>query len=384
MNRNVRTSLLALLLPTLAIPAAACTQTNVIEEPADPAPAPTTTTPGENMPPPAGSALEGLAADWQLKATAYLDKRAAGWLSSPPNISNVKCAMSCHTTFSYMMARSVLAPFAKTAAADEARTAFEGRVDEATAGTAVAFYGKNNDDKVKQSHATEAVLNATALALDDVGTGKPLSAKSKSALDEMWAKQRTDGTWDWLEFGLEPWETRNDYGAALAALVVGSIPAGSTSSQAAGTTKLTGYIQKQLSTMVTHDRAMVLYANGKLTTLLKPDQAAEIADELTKTQLADGGFSLGAWGQGEEAKTVAKKSDGYATGVAVLALCGMPDGAKRPDVQKALTWLAQNQQSDGSWPGQSVNDTTAQVKGFMTDAATAYAALAITRCGLGK
>ena len=33
MNRNVRMSLLALLLPALAIPAAACTQTKVVEEP---------------------------------------------------------------------------------------------------------------------------------------------------------------------------------------------------------------------------------------------------------------------------------------------------------------------------------------------------------------
>ena len=62
----------------------------------------------------------------------------------------------------------------------------------------------------------------------------------------------------------------------------------------------------------------------------------------------------------------------------------MPGGAKRPDVKKGLSWLAHNQAEDGSWPGHSVNDTTAQVKGFMTDAATAYASIAITMCAPGR
>src|SRR6185369_4054271 len=103
---------------------------------------------------------EGLRADWQVRAVSYLDKRSASWLASPPPISNVSCAMSCHTTFPYVMARSSLAPFAKTPAADEARARFEARVAEAAAGTAVPFYGSDGDDKGKQSHATEAVLNA--------------------------------------------------------------------------------------------------------------------------------------------------------------------------------------------------------------------------------
>ena len=382
MNRNVRSSLLALLLPALAVPAAACTVTKIVEEPGDVVPAGTgTTPPGVTPPGTEPNPLEGLATDWQAKAAGYLEPRSAKWLASPPPIANVKCAMSCHTTFSYMIARSALAPFATTASADDVRTRFEARVSEAVAGTAVSFYGKNADAKVKQSHATESVLNAAALALDDVGSGKPLSAMSKSALDQMWSQQRTDGTWDWLEFGLEPWETRNDFGAAIAALVAGSVPADSSAAQAAGTTKLVGYVQKRLGSMVLHDKAMILYANGKLTTLLQPAQAEEIATELVATQLADGGFSLGAWGQGEVATSVAKKSDGYATAVAVLALCtGMPDGSKREDVKKALGWLAHNQDENGSWPGQSVNGTTAQAKGFMTDAATSYASVAISLC----
>ncbi|APR87235.1 triterpenes biosynthesis [Minicystis rosea] len=324
---------------------------------------------------------EGPRDDWQARAAGYLDERSASWLASPPPISNVACAMSCHTTFPYVMARSSLAPFAKTPAADDARARFEARVADATAGTAIPFYGNDDNDKGKQSHATEAVLNAAALALDDIGSGKPLGASTTSALDRMWAEQRADGTWDWLEFGLEPWETRNDLGAALAALVTGSIPANTTSAQAAGTTKLVGYIQKRVDGMVLHDQAMVLWASGKLTGLLDPARADAIAADLAATQLEDGGFSLGAWGQGSLAEDRATESDGYATAIAVLALCsGTAQGANRSDVQKGLSWLTHHQADDGSWPGRSVNGDSAQVEGFMTDAATAYASLALTTC----
>jgi hypothetical protein len=252
-NRNIRASLFAVILSALAVPATACTSTK----------------------------SAGLRSDWQVRAAGYLDGRAASWLASPPPIANVACAMSCHTTFPYVMARSALAPFAKTPSADEARRRFEARVTEAVAGTA-----------------------------DPVG-----------------------------------------------------------------------YVQKRLGSMVLHDRAMVLWASGKLTTLLEPDQAAAIAADLERTQLEDGGFSLGAWGQGALAQDGAKESDGYATAVAVLALCsGTPDGTERPDVRRGLSWLAQNQAEDGSWSGRSVNADTAQVEGFMTDAATAYASLALTTC----
>jgi squalene-hopene/tetraprenyl-beta-curcumene cyclase len=327
------------------------------------------------------STTERLRDDWQARAVGYLDQSASSWLASPPPIGNVACAMSCHTTFPYVLARSSLAPFAETTAADVARARFEARVADAAAGTAIPFYGHDGDAKGKQSHATEAILNAAALALDDVGSGAPLSASATSALDRMWAEQRADGTWDWLEFGLEPWETRDDFGAALAALVVGSIPPSANEGHEAGAQKLVGYIQGRLDGMVLHDRAIVLWASGKLTGLVDPTQASAIAADLAASQLDDGGFSLGAWGQGYLAQDVASESDGYATAIAVLALCsGTAEGASREDVKRGLTWLSRHQGDDGSWPGRSVNDDTGQVEGFMTDAATAYASMALTRC----
>jgi hypothetical protein len=339
------------------------------------------------MPPAMGLSLMKLRTDWQAAATKYLDARSADWLASPPRISNVPCAMSCHTTFPYVLARASLRAATKTPAADAARSKFEARVVLAVNGTATPFYGQGTNDKIVQSHATEAVLNAAALALDDIGSGVPLSTTTRSALDRMWAMQRADGAWDWLDFTLEPWERGSDWGAALAALVAGTIPPNTTTAQALGTAKLIGYFRQRLAdktnTMALHDRAMLLWASGALSGLLDSTQADAIADDLAKVQQADGGFALSSWGRGNRViDTETKKSDGYATALAILALCrGAPEGPKRKDVRRGLAWLAQNQREDGSWVGRSVNVADAQNQVFMTDAATAYASIAIATCG---
>lgn len=378
MHRNAFSLALAGL--CLSAAALACTETKIIEE-TEPAAqqdggssGATPTDPGAGVDP-----LAELAPDWQVKAAKYLDGKAKSWLAAPPPVANIACTMSCHTTFSLVMSRSALGD-AKVPAADTARKSFEARVSEGIAGTATPFYGKDAQAKVKESHATEAVLNAAALSLDDLGAGRALSASTKSALDRMWSQQRADGAWDWLEFSLEPWETRNDWGAAMAALVAGSVPAGTSTTQAAGTTKVIGYLKKRLTAMALHDRITVLWASGALKGLLDEEQSASVVAELVATQREDGGFALGAWGKGDLADSKAE-SDGYATALGALALCrGTTQGAKGAEARKALTWIAKNQAADGSWPGRSLNSESARAKGFMTDAATSYASLAIATC----
>ena len=51
----------------------------------------------------------GLQPDWRQRAAGYLDRRADDWLASPPRIANVRCALSCHTTFPTLLARTALA-----------------------------------------------------------------------------------------------------------------------------------------------------------------------------------------------------------------------------------------------------------------------------------
>ena len=247
----------------------------------------------------AAEPLDGLATDWQVRAAGYLEPRSASWLASPPDIANVKCAMSCHTTFSYLMARSSLAPFAKTPSADAARARFEARVARGGrrhGGPLLRQERRRQGQAVARDGGRPQRGSARARR---PRSGKALSASSKSALDRMWSQQRADGTWDWLEFGLEPWETRNDFGAAIAALVAGSVPPARPRRRPPARRSSSATSRSGSTSMVLHDRAMVLYASGKLTTLLEPAQADAIAADLAETQLDDGGFSLGAWGQGD-------------------------------------------------------------------------------------
>lgn len=320
--------------------------------------------------------LEGLRDDWRERAGGYLEMRSDKWVKSPPKISNVPCAMSCHTTFPYSLARHSIATKMATPAGDAARAAFEARV--ALGAGATPFYGKDGDAKTKESLATEALLNGVSLAMDEVWSKKALSAQSKAAFERMWATQSADGTWAWLEFKLEPWETRNDFGAAMAIMVLGSIPADSTPSQAANTAKVVSYVKSRLTTMAFHDRVITLWASSFMKDALTAEERDGIAAQIVAKQLEDGGFSAGGWGKGALASDVASISDGYATAIAALALCGEP--SRKAETQKALAWLGKSQAEDGSWPGQSVNVKDAQNRTFMTDAATAYAVLALTHC----
>lgn len=355
----------------IAAASAACTTTSVVETPVSASLVPGSTT----------NPFDGLAPDWRSKAAGYLNEHAAKWLSSPPPVGNIKCALSCHTTFPFFLARPALGIAADASTVDHARTRINARLVERAQGTAIPMYGKNPDTKSKESHATEAVLNATALVFADLGASGALSPEAKAAFDGMWKEQRADGAWDWLEFELEPWETRNDWGTVMAALVSGSVPEGTSVMQAAGTAKLVGYLKGHLATMALHDRIAVLWASSKLKTLLDPTEQTAIANEILAKQLKDGGFSLGSWGKGALAEAGANTSDGYATALAALALCtGIPDGRQRPDVIKALSWIARNQQPNGSWPGRSVNSDSARSHTYMTDAATAYAVIAMTTC----
>src|SRR5262249_24994602 len=88
-----------------------------------------------------------------------------------------------------------------------------------------------DEDKKKQSRGTEAGLNALVFAMDERSEARvEANDDIKKAMAILWAFQITqvenNGSWDWLNFGLEPWESPNAryVGAAMAAIAVGSKP----------------------------------------------------------------------------------------------------------------------------------------------------------------
>lgn len=340
---------------------------------AGPGPSPAT----DGTSPPAPTAAEPATRTeqvWRSSAADYLDQRVARWLDDPPSVANIKCAMSCHTTFPAVLAHANL-PADRTTNIAKARARFEARLPSAP-GTAVPFYGRDNNAKVTESHATEAVLAATAFVLDDLARGDAIGAQAKEALERMWSRQAADGAWPWLDFGLEPWEHQDAFGVAMAALAVGSIPADTTPGQAAGVQKLRAYVDANLAGVPLHDQTALLWSSSALAGLLSPSEATNIASELRATQQRDGSFAIGGLMPGHAGTS--SKGDGYATALATLALC--TTGLEPEAAQAGVAWLRSHQQSDGSWRGQSLNGRGRTAERYMTDASTGYAVLALSTC----
>lgn len=306
------------------------------------------------------------------RAAKYLDKRVKRWLDAPPPVANVQCAMSCHTTFPAVLAQPYLPP-ASTPNIDRARERFEARLPS-RAGPVVPFYGEGNDDKVRESHATEAVLTATALAQHDAATNGRIGPSAQEALDRMWAQQGDDGGWPWLDFGLEPWEHDDAFGVAMAALAAASAPAGP--GQDAGLAKLRAHVEAHFDSASLHDRVALLWAAGSMPELLTEPQRDLVTRALDAAQHSDGSFALADLLPGVTATP--PSGDGYATALATLALC--TSNRNTSQVDAGLAWLEGNQNADGSWPGRSANGAGRRAERFMTDAATAYAVIALETC----
>ncbi len=203
---------------------------------------------------------------------------------------------------------------------------------------------------------------------------------------------RSAGSWNWLNFGLEPWEADGSraFGAALAAIALGSAPGylDQTLDEPAsrGIRSLRDYLRRRFPEENLYNRLWILEASMKFEGLLSTEQKQEVVDQLLAVRRDDGGWSLATLDAFQRVDSTAqiRDTDGYATGLVLHALlrAGLP--SDRPEVARGLNWLRTHQQDDGSWPGRSVNkerDPITFVGKLMSDAATAIAAVALTEAG---
>jgi hypothetical protein len=338
------------------------------------------------------------------KAAAYLDGRAKVWYEfSSANrgegMTQTTC-VSCHTLFPYAAARPVLRNLTATKEPTEYEKKYIAHVQKRVEGwpdldkPKLRLFYDFNDRKKEESWGTEAVLNAVILAWDDLGQGrKKPSELTRRAFENLWKVQtRTGndkGSWDWLDFGLEPWESKHAryFGAALAAVAVGTAPGyyakGDDAALDANVDLLRGYLKAGFAGQNLYNRAWALWASAKFDGVLTKEEQKKVVDQLLEKQQADGGWSLPSLGtyvrgDGTDQETA---SDGYATGLIlhILQTAGVAKG--NPGIDKGLTWLRSNQAATGEWRGVSVNkkrDPATHVGKFMTDAATGYAVLALS------
>ena len=353
---------------------------------------------------------------WDREGAAkYLDERMQVWFANGKKLRTGQAetvCVSCHTTLPYELARPALRRAMRVAAL----TPQEMRLLEETT-RRVESYGDHqplydhSESKKTESRGTEAVLNALILASADAAQGRrEPSAPTQQALKRLWETQRPDGAWDWLDFGLEPFETLDGvyYGATLAAFAIGSAPGSYASSAAetrAGVEKLRGYLKEKYAAQSLFNRVWLLLASTRLNDLLTSTQRALLITEIQGRQRDDGGWALDSLGTWRWSKTSAPfrapgtpdaamlaKSDGYGTGLIVYTLrqAGLP--VIQPAVSRGLQWLRANQQdvqvSQHSWPAWRAHSLNFDRehggdKGepwrrmFMSDSATAFAVLAL-------
>jgi squalene-hopene/tetraprenyl-beta-curcumene cyclase len=306
--------------------------------------------------------------------------------------------VSCHTAVPYALSRPAL----RKALGEEAPSVNERRLlDNVTKRVRLwrevaPFYSDADRGvyKTVESRGTESVLNALILASHDAQNGR-LSDDTRTALDNMWAEQQTTGNkkgaWLWLRFGNEPWEADDSdyYGAALAAVAMGTAPENYRARPEIqeNVKMLHKYLNRECAAQTAVNRVVLLWASAKVPGLLEPERERDIVNEVLGKQQADGGWSLstmvGGWRR-EDGTPQEMKSDGYATGLITFALQQAAIPHENAQLKRGLAWLAGNQtKTEGFWLGYSLNKNEEHhlspgTARFMTDAATAYAVLALT------
>src|SRR6267143_2589338 len=202
----------------------------------------------QHAPPESGS--------WNREGAAkYLDDRMDVWFAQAKKLHTGQgetACISCHTAVPYALSRPALrrAMHVATATTQEVRL-LEGVIRRVETYDAHQPFYDFNEAKKTESRGTEAVINALVLASADAEQNRREPTEpTRRALRRLWETQRADGAWDWLDFGLEPFESADAayYGATLAAVAVGTVSASSTSQAtdaAVVLDKLRGYLKER-------------------------------------------------------------------------------------------------------------------------------------------
>ena len=331
-------------------------------------------------------------ASWNPKtAGAYLDQREAWWITWPTAArDHGSFCISCHTALPYTLSRAALRP-----ALGETRPSANEQKILADVANRVRLWDQvepfypdatRGVPKTAESRGTEAILNATILVTYDPGFA---NADTRKAFDNLWKLQQASGAWNWLNFHNAPWEADDSqyFGSSVAAIAIGSTPRDyrSTEPVKQDMEKLRGYLQKGWPKESIINRVMTLWASAKWAGLLDREQQDALAAELKSKQQQDGGWSASSLVgdfKRHDGTPQETKSDGYATGLVTYVL----ELVKRDPqtAAKGRAWLLGHQTAEGFWPAYSLNkkrDPTSDAGRFMSDAATAYAVLALSYRG---
>jgi squalene-hopene/tetraprenyl-beta-curcumene cyclase len=338
---------------------------------------------------------------WNKSAAAkYLDDRQDWWQEWPrAQKDHGTVCVSCHTQVPYALARPTLrGSLGEHAVSNPERAMLDSIIKRVNLGNeAETFYSdsEHGPGKTREARNAEAVNNVVILASYDAQAGH-MQVVTRKAFDAMWALQEQtgakSGAWIWQNFHFSPWEAPESeyWGAAMAAFAVGIAPDNYRDDPAIQPhlALLRAYLKREEAAQPLVNRITLLWASTKLLGLMTVQERSALAVEIMAKQHADGGWSLTDLGLNKEGQTTWKRhdttpfdlrSDGYATGLTVLAL--EESGLQSAELKKGLGWILANQsKTDGRWPAWSVNkqrDPASDIGKFMTDAATGFSVLAL-------
>jgi squalene-hopene/tetraprenyl-beta-curcumene cyclase len=329
--------------------------------------------------------------DWNPRLAAqYMDQRQKEWFAWPAANPNGMPCVSCHTGVTYLLARPALS----RALGENERTPYEkglleGLRSRVGKNEVAELFPKATPPHSFEALGVETVFAALFLAAEDAPAGK-LSADTEKAFARLWELQIRDGknkgAWVWNTFDLDPWEMPEStyYGAALAAVAIGTAPAGYAARPEIqeNLAALKAYLRDEQAAQPLHNRLILLWAAAKLPLLLDV-QRQIYADDVLKKQQPDGGWtleSLGPWKLHKDAPA-AEGSNAYATAIVAFTLQQAGVFRSDPAMVRALSWLRSHQDPKlGVWTAESMNKphkADSMAARFMQDAATGYAALAL-------
>jgi len=334
--------------------------------------------------------------DWSPKlAEQYLESRQQAWVAWPTAMASGVACVSCHTGLPYLLARPAL----RRTLGESGPSLYEGVLVASMRATVIRtdandlFHGLKGPI-VDQVYGAQVVLSALVLAMDDAQRGR-MSPEAETSFKRMWSLQVHDGddkgAWQWSDFDLDPWETKDAvyYGAALGALATGIAPDGYQARPEIreNIAAMKAYLHNGLKNQPLHNRLFLLMASAKMRDLLPEADKQAILDEVWKKQQADGGWtleSLGQWKKRDQAPR-ASGSNSYAT--ALVTFVVEQAGVKRSDagLTRAIGWLKTHQDAQtGNWRAESMNhkhEAGSMPELFMSDAATGYATAALLAAG---
>ena len=247
--------------------------------------------PVTSQPIPQVSTVRNTPTAWDQQAAAkYLDDRMDLWFQKASKLrtgqGTTSCA-SCHNTVPYALARPAL----RKAAGISQPTPQEAKLLDETL-RRVDTYASHEQlvkGKDEQSRGTEAVLNLLILSGEDAHQNRQVpSGPTRKALEELWKEQRADGAWNWLDAGMEPYETSDSpyYGAALAAIAVGvtGYTGGTGENILGGVGKLRSHLKANYADQNLYSRAWMLLASTRLAGLLSREQTDALTASFRETE----------------------------------------------------------------------------------------------------